>query len=67
MKAAGVSGGKYQTNVVITLVAVLYSTYAIYASGKDAVMGGTIVMALGFVLWGFIAPRFASKQLAPSA
>lgn len=67
MKGAGVPEGKYRTTVVIALVAMLYSTYAIYASGKDAVLGGTIVMALGFVIWGFIAPRFALKQPAVRA
>ena len=44
----------------IALVAMLYSVYAIYASGKDAVLGGMLVMALGFIIWGFIAPRFGS-------
>ena len=67
MKGAGVPEGKYRTTVVIALVAMLYSTYAIYASGKDAVLGGTIVMALGFVIWGFIAPRFATKRAAARA
>jgi len=67
MKGAGVPEGKYRTTVIIALVAMLYSTYAIYASGKDAVLGGTIVMALGFVIWGFIAPRFAAKQAAARA
>ena len=37
---------------------------AIYASGVDAVMGGTIVMAIGFIIWGFIASRFAPAQPA---
>jgi putrescine:ornithine antiporter len=64
MKAAGVPEGKFRLNAAVTLVAMLYSVFAIYASGKDAVMGGTLVMALGFVIWGFIAPRFASKQPA---
>jgi putrescine:ornithine antiporter len=67
MKGAGVPEGKYRTTVVIALVAMLYSTYAIYASGKDAVLGGTIVMALGFVIWGFLAPRFTTKQAAARA
>jgi putrescine:ornithine antiporter len=67
MKAASVPEGKYRTTVVIAVVAMLYSTYAIYASGKDAVLGGTIVMALGFVIWGFIAPRFAAKPAAARA
>jgi len=60
MNTAGVTGAKYQRNVAIALVAMLYSVYAIYASGKDAVLGGMLVMALGFIIWGFIAPRFGS-------
>jgi putrescine:ornithine antiporter len=64
MKRAGVDKRKYRTNVTIAVVAMLYSTYAIYASGKDAVMGGTLVMAIGFIIWGFIAHRFASTRAA---
>jgi putrescine:ornithine antiporter len=41
--------------------------FAIYTSGKDAVMGGMLVTALTYLLWGFIAPRFsAGKQAAGS-
>jgi putrescine:ornithine antiporter len=58
MQRAGVERPKYRTNVAIAVVAMLYSTYAIYASGVDAVMGGTLVMAIGFIIWGFIASRF---------
>jgi putrescine:ornithine antiporter len=64
MQRAGVDRRKYRTNVAIAVVAMLYSTYAIYASGTDAVMGGTLVMALGFIIWGFIAYRFASARRA---
>src|SRR5262245_55147926 len=63
MRTAGVEEGKYRLNAAVALVAMLYSTYAIWASGKDAVMGGTLVMAIGFIIWGFISPRF-SKQAA---
>ena len=63
MKAAGVAGPKYRLNVAVTLVAMLYSTYALYASGHEAVMGGMLVTALAFIVWGFIAPRFAAKPL----
>ncbi len=66
MQAAGVTGAQYQRNVIISLVAMLYSVYAIYASGKDAVLGGMLMMAIAFVIWGFIAPRFASKPLQAS-
>jgi len=60
MQAAGVDQKKYRINVVVALVAMLYSTYAIYASGFDAVMGGMLVTAIAFIIWGFIAPRFAT-------
>jgi putrescine:ornithine antiporter len=70
MKWAGVSGAKYTLNVFIGLVAMLYSTYALYASGFEAVMGGMLVTALAFIVWGFLAPRFSAKlstaQPAPS-
>jgi putrescine:ornithine antiporter len=64
MQRAGVERGKYRTNVAIAVVAMLYSTYAIYASGVDAVMGGTLVMAIGFIIWGFIASRFVLTNRA---
>jgi putrescine:ornithine antiporter len=56
---------KYRLNSAIAIVAMLYSTYAIYASGKDAVLGGMLVTAVGFIIWGFLAPRFTTA--APTA
>jgi putrescine:ornithine antiporter len=67
MKTAGVTGTKYRLNLVVTLVAMLYSVYALYASGKDAVLGGMLVTALVFVIWGFIAPRFTGPRTASAA
>jgi len=64
MQAARVTGSTYRRNTVVALIAMLYSVYALYASGKDAVLGGMLVMGIGFVIWGFIAPRFASGQPA---
>ncbi len=60
-----VSRHQYQFNVVSILVAVLYSMYALYASGKDAVFGGMLVMMAGYLLYGFIASRFAAPQSLP--
>ncbi|MEE4112793.1 MAG: putrescine-ornithine antiporter [Desulfobacteraceae bacterium] len=48
----------FTRNVTILMVAMLYSIYAIYASGADAVLGAMIVMAIGYLLFGFIANRF---------
>jgi putrescine:ornithine antiporter len=64
MKAAKVAEATYRLNVAVALVAMLYSIYAIYASGKDAVLGGMLMTGLAFVIWGFIAPRFASTRPA---
>jgi putrescine:ornithine antiporter len=64
MKTAGVDDAKYRKNVAVALVAMLYSVYAIYASGKDAVLGGAIVWGIGYLIWGFIAPRFTSTKPA---
>ena len=58
MQKAGVAESTYRLNVAVVVVATLYSTFAIYASGASAVLGGTVVMALGFVIYGFLAPRF---------
>ncbi len=63
MRKAGVPQSTYRLNTFVVVVAMLYSTYAIYASGKEAVLGATIVMALTFLIYGFLAPRF-STQLA---
>jgi putrescine:ornithine antiporter len=58
MQAAGVENPRYRRTVVVAVIAMAYSVYAIYASGKDAVFGGTLALGVGLVIWGFIAPRF---------
>ena len=65
MRNAQVPEKTYRRNVVVALVAMLYSVFALYASGKDAVMGGMIVMGLTYVIWGFIAHRFTAASASP--
>jgi len=67
MKAQKVEEGVWRRNVAIALVAMLYSVFALYASGKDAVMGGVLVLGITYIIWGFIAPRFAVPQSAAAA
>jgi putrescine:ornithine antiporter len=62
MKGAGVSGAKYTLNGIVALIAMVYSTYAVYASGGGAVMGGVLVMCVGYIVWGFISTRFVSTK-----
>ena len=64
MWAASVPETTYRRNVVVAVVAMLYSVYALYASGKDAVLGGMLVTAIAFIIWGFLAPRFAPQPVA---
>ena len=66
MWAAKVPDTTYRRNIVVALVAMLYSTYALYASGKDAVLGGMLVTAIAFIIWGFLAPRFAPETVTAS-
>jgi len=52
----------FRNNVIVALIAIGYSAYALYASGMEAVMGGMIVMMIGYLLYGFIAKRFVGQE-----
>jgi putrescine:ornithine antiporter len=67
MKAGKVAAGTYKLNVIISLVAMGYSVFALYASGKDAVMGGMLVLGITYIIWGFIAPRFTGPAAPPAS
>jgi putrescine:ornithine antiporter len=64
MRKAGVPSRTYKINSAIAVVGMLYSTFAIYASGATAVIGGTVAMALAYVVYGFIAHRFVPTATA---
>jgi len=64
MRKAGVDQQVWRRNSFVAVVAILYSVYALYASGKDAVMGGMLVMGLGYLIYGLMAPRFAATAPA---
>jgi putrescine:ornithine antiporter len=65
MYKANVSRGIYTRNTALLLIAVAYSLYALYACGKDAVFGGLIVLAFGYLLYGFLSKRFV--EASPTA
>ena len=67
MKNAHVGAPIYKRNVVVGVVAMGYSVFAIYASGKDAVLGGMLVLAVAYVIWGFLATRFNTAAAATAA
>src|SRR5690349_9029484 len=61
MKAANVASNVYTRNVIIVVLGMGYSVFALYASGKDAVMGGMLVLGIVYIVWGFIANRFTGQ------
>jgi putrescine:ornithine antiporter len=64
MRAARVADSVFTRNVIVLVIALAYSVFALYASGKDAVMGGMLVLGIAYAVWGFLAPRFASPAAA---
>jgi putrescine:ornithine antiporter len=67
MKRAKVTDSVYMRNCVIGFVAMVYSVFALYASGAEAVMGGMLVLGIAYIIWGFIAPRFGAPSTARAA
>jgi len=67
LQDGGVGGSSYTTTIAITVVGIVYSVYALYAAGNDAVMGGILVMGLGWLIWLFVAPRFVATRTSPAS
>jgi putrescine:ornithine antiporter len=64
LKGAGIGGSGYTRTIAITVVGITYSVYALFAAGTSAVMGGMLVMGLGWLIWLFMAPRFMTAPPA---
>jgi len=55
---AKVSDATCRVNVVGVLLSIAYCIYALYASGEAAVFGALLVLAVAYLLYGFMAHRF---------
>jgi putrescine:ornithine antiporter len=64
MQKAGVARAIQYRNMVALALAMAYSFYALYASGTEAVFGGMIVTAVGYLLFGYIADRMLEQRMA---
>lgn len=54
-----------KTNTVIALLGTIYSFYALYASGEEAMMLGALVTFSGWTFWGmFIQKKDESSVTA---
>ncbi len=67
LRNAGAERAAHQRTVTVAVMAMIYSVYSIYEAGEDAVMGGMLVLAIGLVLYGLLAPRFLDKPAATMA
>ena len=62
LKAEGVAPQKYKTTVFVAFIGSLYSIYALYAAGEQAMLYGSIVTFIGWTLYGFVSYKFDLKK-----
>ena len=62
LKAENVATQKYKTTVFVAFIGSLYSIYALYAAGEQAMLYGSIVTFIGWTLYGFVSYKFDLKK-----
>ncbi|WP_108652823.1 putrescine-ornithine antiporter [Dongshaea marina] len=66
MKKSGITGRVYQRNLLICMVALIYSFYGLYAAGMSAVFWGALVTIAGYFIYGFKAYDFEKTTIVES-
>ncbi len=61
-KMANVPSSKAKVANFVAFVGAMYSFYALYSSGEEAMLYGSIVTFLGWTLYGPVSPRFELKN-----
>jgi len=61
-KVAKVDAKKARLANIFAFIGAMYSFYALYSSGEEAMMYGAIVTFLGWTLYGLISPRFELRK-----
>lgn len=62
LKEENVAPQKYKTTVFVAFIGSLYSIYALYAAGEQAMLYGSIVTFIGWSLYGFVSYKFDLKK-----
>ncbi|SHJ24348.1 putrescine:ornithine antiporter, APA family [Clostridium cavendishii DSM 21758] len=62
MKSEGVPDKKVKVTTFISVIASIYSLYALYSSGLEPMFYGAIVTFAGWTLYGFVSHRFDLKK-----
>lgn len=63
LKAENIAPQKYKTTVFVAFIGSLYSIYALYAAGEQAMLYGSIVTFIGWTLYGFVSYKFDLKKI----
>lgn len=58
LKTENVPANKYKTTVFVAFIGSLYSIYALYTAGEQAMLYGSIVTFIGWTLYGFVSYKF---------
>jgi putrescine:ornithine antiporter len=61
---AGVPRDKAMVANVVAMIATVYSFYALWSSGTEALMLGGLCIFLGWTLFGFVSARFYRMEVA---
>ncbi|AZI14565.1 putrescine-ornithine antiporter [Avibacterium paragallinarum] len=58
LKYSNISRNKYKITLFVAFIGSLYSIYALYAAGEQAMLYGSIVTFIGWTLYGFVSYKF---------
>ncbi|WP_434638879.1 putrescine-ornithine antiporter [Klebsiella sp. I138] len=61
-KVANVPPSEAKIANVVAFIGAIYSFYALFSSGEEAMLYGSIVTFFGWTLYGLISPRFESEK-----
>ena len=53
---------KHKKTVLVAFIGSVYSIYALYAAGEQAMLYGSIVTFIGWTLYGFVSYKFDLKK-----
>ncbi|BFU60680.1 MULTISPECIES: putrescine-ornithine antiporter [Rodentibacter] len=62
LKAEQVPAKKYKTTVFVAFIGSMYSVYALYAAGEQAMLYGSIATFIGWTLYGFVSYKFDLRK-----
>ena len=62
LKTENVPHQKYKKTVLVAFIGSVYSIYALYAAGEQAILYGSIVTFIGWTLYGFVSYKFDLKK-----